>query len=203
MNAPASFVLLPLLASSAAAQVATAPPPAAVQATATTAAVTAATTHTLASPNGRLALTFTLTAEGVPTYQLSFAGRPVIKASVLGLEMKDQPPLTQGFTVVSADTATKDETWEPAWGEVKTIRNNYKELAVTLAQPSTKGRRILVRFRLFDDGLGFRYELPARRTWVPSSSPTRRRSSASPETTRRSGSRATTTRTSTRTRRPT
>lgn len=159
MNSLAPFVLLSLLGASVSAQVATAPPPATVQATATTVAAAPAT-HTLASPNGKLALSFTLTAEGVPTYQLSFAGRPVIKASVLGLEMKDQPPLTQGFTVVSADTATKDETWEPAWGEVKSIRNNYKELAVTLAQPSTKGRRILVRFRLFDDGLGFRYELP-------------------------------------------
>ena len=112
------------------------------------------------SPNGKLSLSFALSGDGEPTYQLSFAGKPVIQKSRLGIELKDGPAFTRGFTVVKADTSQKDETWEPVWGEVKQIRNNYKELAVTLQQPSVKNRVMIVRFRLFDDGLGFRYEFP-------------------------------------------
>lgn len=112
------------------------------------------------SPNGKLSLSFALSGDGEPTYQLSFAGKPVIQKSRLGIELKDGPAFTRGFTVVKADTSQKDETWEPVWGEIKQIRNNYKELAVTLQQPSVKNRVMIVRFRLFDDGLGFRYEFP-------------------------------------------
>jgi hypothetical protein len=112
------------------------------------------------SPNGKLSLSFALSGDGEPTYQLSFAGKSVIQKSRLGIELKDGPAFTRGFTVVKADTSQKDETWEPVWGEIKQIRNNYKELAVTLQQPSVKNRVMIVRFRLFDDGLGFRYEFP-------------------------------------------
>jgi hypothetical protein len=112
------------------------------------------------SPNGKLSLSFALSGDGEPTYQLSFAGKSVIQKSRLGIELKDGPAFTRGFTVVKADTSQKDETWEPVWGEIKQIRNNYKEVAVTLQQPSVKNRVMIVRFRLFDDGLGFRYEFP-------------------------------------------
>jgi glucan 1,4-alpha-glucosidase len=112
------------------------------------------------SPGGRLSLVFSLTADGEPTYQLTFAGRPVIKTSKLGLELKDQPAFTKGFTVSKAEESSKDETWETVWGEERRIRNHYRELAVTLRQPEQKGRTIVLRFRLFDDGLGFRYEFP-------------------------------------------
>ena len=112
------------------------------------------------SPSGKLALGFRLTQAGEPTYSLSFAGRPVVLRSKLGIELKDAPALTGGFAVVKADTSEKDETWEPVWGEVKSIRNRYRELAVTLRQTSGDGRTLVVRFRLFDDGLGFRYEFP-------------------------------------------
>src|SRR4051812_13119248 len=112
------------------------------------------------SPNGKLSLSFALSGDGEPTYQLTFAGKPVIQKSRLGIELKDGPTFTRGFTVVKADTSQKDETWEPVWGEIKQIRNNYKELAVTLQQSSVKNRVMIVRFRLFDDGLGFRYEFP-------------------------------------------
>ncbi len=149
-----------LLASSAFSQVATPPPTAPPQATAITTVAMAAATHTLPSPNGRFTLSFTLTRDGTPTYQLSFDNKPVVTASALGIEMKDQPALTSGFAIIAADATAKDESWEPVWGEVKTIRNNYKELAVTLAQASVNDRRVIVRFRLFDDGLGFRYEFP-------------------------------------------
>ena len=156
---PVALALLLLPAGTFPFQVATAPatPTAAAAAAAPS---TAPATQTLQSPNGRLVLTFSLNAQGTPSYALTLAGRPVIKESTLGLELRDQPALASGFSVAAADQADKDETWDPVWGEVKTIRNRYKELAVTLAQAATKNRRIIVRFRLFDDGLGFRYEFP-------------------------------------------
>jgi len=112
------------------------------------------------SPDGRLSLFFALTSDGEPTQQLSFKGRPVLQKSKLGIELKDQPAFTKGFTIVSADTSQADETWEPVWGEVKQIRNHFKELTVTLQQAAHKNRRMIIRFRLFNDGLGFRYEFP-------------------------------------------
>lgn len=112
------------------------------------------------SPDGRLSVSFALTGDGEPTYQLSFAGKSVIKKSTLGIELKDLPAFTKGFTIAKADTSETDDTWEPVWGETKQIRNHYKELAVTLQQASVNNRRMIIRFRLFDDGLGFRYEFP-------------------------------------------
>jgi hypothetical protein len=113
----------------------------------------------LNSPNKQVALTFSLQAGGLPTYSLTYKGRPVIKPSHLGLELKEGPALTNGFAVTSTKTRTFDETWTPVWGETKTIRNHYNELTVTLAQAATK-RVMLVHFRVFDDGLGFRYDFP-------------------------------------------
>jgi len=113
----------------------------------------------LTSPNKQLALTFSLQAGGVPTYSLTYKGRPVIKPSHLGLELKEGPALTNGFAVTSTKTRAFDETWQPVWGEVKNIRNHYNELTVTLTQAATK-RVMLVHFRVFDDGLGFRYDFP-------------------------------------------
>jgi hypothetical protein len=112
------------------------------------------------SPDRRLSLAFALTGDGEPTYQLSFKGKPVVKKSKLGLQLKDQPAFSSGFTLVKADTSAVDESWEPVWGEVKRIRNHYTELAVILQQASLKNRTLIIRFRLFDDGLGFRYEFP-------------------------------------------
>jgi hypothetical protein len=111
------------------------------------------------SPNRNLTLNFSLQAGGVPTYSLTYKGRPVIKPSHLGLELKEGPALTNGFAVTSSKTRAFDETWQPVWGEVKNIRNHYNELTVTLTQAATK-RVMLVHFRVFDDGLGFRYDFP-------------------------------------------
>jgi hypothetical protein len=112
------------------------------------------------SPDKKLSLTFALTPAGEPTYRLSFGGKEVVKKSSLGLELKDQPALTSGFTVLKAERTRADETWEPVWGEVRRIRNHYNELAVTLMQSAQGNRTLTLRFRLFDDGLGFRYEIP-------------------------------------------
>jgi len=111
------------------------------------------------SPNGGVALTFALQSDGVPTYRVSYKGRPVILPSKLGLELKNAPALMSGFAVSDSKTSSFDETWQPVWGEKKNIRNHYNELALTLTQAQTS-RSILLRFRVFDDGVGFRYEFP-------------------------------------------
>jgi len=112
------------------------------------------------SPDKNLSLKFELNASGTPTYQLKYKKKDVIKTSKLGIETKDVPSFLTGFTVVKTEQATADESWNPVWGEQKTIRNHYNELLVTLSQKAEKDRFIRIRFRLFDDGLGFRYEFP-------------------------------------------
>ena len=114
--------------------------------------------ETVKSPNGAMVLNVEL-KNGVPVYRLDYKNQAVVKESKLGLELKDGKNLTDGFELTKTETASFDESWNPVWGEVKTIRNNYNELAVTLTQPSTS-RHILIRFRVFNDGVGFRYEFP-------------------------------------------
>ena len=114
----------------------------------------------LQSPNRHLVMNFSLLADGTPTYTLHFKGRPVILQSKLGLSLRsDKQSLLSGFTVVDSTRARFDETWTPAWGEVSRIRNHYNELAITLHQP-VSDRKLVIRFRMFDEGLGFRYEFP-------------------------------------------
>lgn len=114
----------------------------------------------LRSPNNQLVMSFSLGGNGIPTYQLSYKGKTVIKPSSLGLELKnDSKSLLDDFTITSTQTSSHESFWEPVWGEVKKIRNHYNELAITLNQKETN-RQLIIRFRLFDDGLGFRYEFP-------------------------------------------
>ena len=138
----------------------------------------------LQSPNGNFKMKFSLDAQGRPTYYLKYKGRDIIKPSHLGLELKQEDPnkaqdfefktradasklaqkanLMTGFVETDHTTATFDETWQPVWGEESSIRNHYNELCVTLSQPKNE-REIKIRFRMFDDGLGFRYEFPAQK----------------------------------------
>ena len=127
----------------------------------------AALAQTVTSPDGNVVLKFSLD-NGRPTYQLDYKGKAVVKPSHLGLELAknkhaskgmDETDLMDGFTIAKTDTSSFDETWKPVWGETATIRNNYKELAVTLNQPATK-RNIVIRFRVYNDGMGLRYEFP-------------------------------------------
>ena len=117
----------------------------------------------LKSPEGKFVMEFSLQNDGTPTYSLKYKNKDIVKTSKLGLELKDdKKSLLNDFTVVDTKTTTFDETWKPVWGEVDNIRNHYNELAVTLNQKGTD-RQIIIRFRLFDDGLGFRYEFPAQK----------------------------------------
>ena len=139
---------------------------------------------TLSSPDGKLEMSFHLTGDGTPEYTLDYDGRPVILSSGMGFELRgvlkaqkidynadgtvsksDWKPcesLHDGFAVESVERSSHDETWTPVWGEEDSIRNHYNELAVNLVQASTE-RRLVIRFRLFNDGLGFRYEFPSQK----------------------------------------
>lgn len=121
-------------------------------------------TEVLTSPDGRLQLSFDLTADGTPTYKMDYNNKPVIATSRLGLELKNQKSLLDGFKMERVSRSSFDETWQPVWGEQSSIRNHYNDMAVCLSQPDDNGhlREMIVRFRLYDDGVGFRYEWPAQ-----------------------------------------
>ena len=143
-----------------------------------------ASAQKLTSPDGNLVMNFSLNEKGCPTYDLTFKDKTVIKPSKLGLELKREDAnkqtdfeatghkdqnvldkksnLMSGFTIRDTRTSTTDETWRPVWGEESVIRNHYNELEVTLNQPEND-RYIIIRFRLFNDGLGFRYEFPQQK----------------------------------------
>ncbi len=115
---------------------------------------------TVTSPGGKVTLNFDV-VEGRPTYDMSFKGKTVIKPSTLGLELIGSTDLMDKFEVKNVTVTDFDETWQPVWGENKTIRNNYREMLVELAQPP-HGRFMNLRFRVYDDGIGLRYEFPVQ-----------------------------------------
>ena len=141
------------------------------------ATIGASAQEVLRSPDGELELRFSLSEKGEPTYALDYKGRAVVLPSRMGLELRGDAPalefgaeiqkggygepvsLYDGFEQCGAVRSEFDETWQPVWGEESSIRNRYNELAVTLRQPQS-GRRMVVRFRLYDEGVGFRYEFP-------------------------------------------
>lgn len=112
------------------------------------------------SPNSDLTMSFELLTDGTPTYTLHYKNKEVIAQSKLGLELvNEEMSLRNGFKVSKVETNSFDETWTPVWGEQAEIRNHYNELVITLEQPE-KDRHIIVRFRLYNEGLGLRYEFP-------------------------------------------
>lgn len=117
------------------------------------------------SPSGIIDVNFELTERGVPTYYVGYKNKPVVKPSHLGLELNGQPDLMDGFEVVKTSTSSFDEIWQPVWGEVKNIRNHYNELLIELRQPKTD-RYMNIRFRVYDDGLGLRYEFPSQKELI-------------------------------------
>lgn len=118
------------------------------------------------SPNGNFKMSFSLGNDGTPMYQLFFKNNEVIKKSKLGLELqKDKKSLLNDFKVMDTKESTFNETWQTVWGEETQIQNHYNELMVRLIQNETD-REIIVRFRLFNEGLGFRYEFPQQRNLI-------------------------------------
>lgn len=128
----------------------------------------AALAQTVKSPDGNVSVHFSLTGNGVPTYEMTYKGKTVVKPSHLGLELAkikqaskgmNETDLMEGFTETNSKTSTFDETWKPVWGEVAEVRNHYNELEVDLSQPSSQ-RNIIIRFRVYNEGMGLRYEFP-------------------------------------------
>ncbi len=113
----------------------------------------------LQSPDGNFELEFTLNQNGKAFYQLTYKSLPVLKSSRLGFEISTQRPFSEGFSVQHIQYAEKDTLWHPVLGQESTIRSHYKEMLVRLKNPET-GWLLNIRFRLFNDGLGFRYEFP-------------------------------------------
>lgn len=114
------------------------------------------------SPNGNVQLTFALTADGTPTYKVAYKNKAVVNESKLGFLLKDTEPLTKGFKEVEKKTSTFKETWKPVWGEESEILNHYNELLVCLKQEGTN-RLMNIRFRVYNEGVGFRYEFPSQK----------------------------------------
>ena len=112
----------------------------------------------ISSPSGVITLTAEV-VDSIPVYSVSYKGKPVVLPSKLGLELADGPDMMDGFCQTGVETSSFDETWQPVWGENKDIRNNYNELLVKMDQPRCY-RKMNVRFRVYDDGIGFRYEFP-------------------------------------------
>ena len=141
---------------------------------------------TISSPSGNVKVNFSVDASGCPTYDMKFGGRQIIASSRLGLQLKKDEPgkaidfefsnftaseeekinqkanLYSGFSIIDTKTCSHDEVWAPVWGEESQIRNNYNEMAVTLLQNVTN-RKMVIRFRVYDDGMGFRYEFPEQK----------------------------------------
>ena len=124
-----------------------------------------ASAEVVSSPNGNVSLQFALDEGGRPTYQLTYKQQQVVKTSRLGLELAGQENLMDGFQVSDTETSTFDETWQPVWGETRDIRNHYNELLVKMSQPKTD-RQMNIRFRVYDEGIGLRYEFPVQKNLV-------------------------------------
>ena len=118
--------------------------------------------QTLKSPDGNLTLQFRLSAEGTPVYSLQYKGKEVIKESKLGFSVRPDYQFDRNFTVTETKTSESNTTWKPVWGQYSEIRDHHNELFIAMKQNGT-GWLLNLRFRLFDDGLGFRYEFPVQK----------------------------------------
>lgn len=116
------------------------------------------------SPDGAISVDFQV-KNGIPTYKVDYKNMAVIKESKLGLELRDGNNLMDGFEQIGDSVSTFDETWQPVWGEVKDIRNHYNEYLAQLKQSATD-RYMNIRFRVYNDGIGFRYEFPQQKNLV-------------------------------------
>lgn len=120
--------------------------------------------NSMQSPDGNIVINFKL-ADGKPVYNVYYKSQPVIIDSGMGLDLKSGKDFTEGFELVNASTREFSETWNPVWGEEKEILNHYKELLLALRQTETD-RYMNIRFRVYNDGVGFRYEFPLQKKLV-------------------------------------
>ncbi|MDG1570751.1 glycoside hydrolase family 97 protein [Robiginitalea sp. M366] len=116
----------------------------------------------LSSPGGNNTIDFFLSPEGQPMYRITHGGKVVIDTSSMGFEFEDQAPLSTGLEWIATERTSMDETWEMPWGEQREVRNHYNEMTVTLQEAAAPNRSLDIRFRAYDDGIGFRYEFHAQ-----------------------------------------
>lgn len=138
---------------------------AAIIAISASSAASAAEVKNLTSPAGVISIAFSLSDSGAPAYEVTYKNKEVIKPSRLGFDIYYHDDLLEGFELKNVETSSFDETWTPVWGENSSIRNNYNEMLVELIQPKTQ-RLLNIRFRAYDDGIGFRYEFPQQKNLV-------------------------------------
>lgn len=112
------------------------------------------------SPNEKVKFNFSLNNEGVPSYKIYYAGKTVIDSSTIGFEFKDQPQLHKNLEIVESKTFSFSEEWNMVWGEQEKVLNNYNELRVTLKESETPKRTFNIAFKVYNDGVGFRFEFP-------------------------------------------
>ena len=129
-----------------------------------TAFTAAQQTKTIQSPSGKISLSFTLNEQGKPSYSVSSNNKPVVMNSAMGFVLKDAEALKDSFEMENAVISSVAGKWKPVWGEVKEIDNNYTQLKITLKEKKQMGRQLHIIFRVFDDGVGFRYEFPAQKS---------------------------------------
>src|ERR1700688_96438 len=122
--------------------------------------VFAQTKNSASASMGKINLQFTLDENGKPAYSVSFNQKPVILSSALGFSLNDDSLFYKDFVMTGTEEKTVDENWQPVWGELKNIRNHYKQIVVHLAQQKQRRRMLDIVFRVFEDGVGFRYEFP-------------------------------------------
>jgi len=115
---------------------------------------------TITSPDNNVEVAFNLNENGTPTYKVSYKNEAVIKPSTLGFEIKDQPALSQNFEITNSEISSFEETWEMPWGEQLLVENKYNQLKIELQETSALKRKLNIVFKVYDDGLGFRYEFP-------------------------------------------
>ena len=118
---------------------------------------------TAASPDGSIVLTVSTDNDSRPTWSLSRKGQLLIAPSKLGFVLTDGVNMVRGFAISGSETGAQDDTWQQPWGERTDVRDHYNEVTVHFRQSAAQGSRLMdVHFRLFDNGIGFRYELPAQ-----------------------------------------
>ena len=114
----------------------------------------------VSSPDGNLVVNTGLNAAGTPVYAVTFKGKTIVDTSAVGFEFKDMEYLGRNMTLTGASSSTMDETWEMPWGEQRLVQNTYNELKLDYSEQGDAARKFSIVIRVYDDGLGFRFEFP-------------------------------------------
>ena len=118
--------------------------------------------HVVTSPDGQVGVEFSVDESGIPTYQVQFDGQDVIKPSTIGFDLFEKGEIGRNVKIVDHEQRQADEPWEMPWGEQRSVQNRFNELLLVLQEVGAPDLTFNIRFRVYDDGIGFRYEVPAQ-----------------------------------------